>query len=168
MQGQDLDALVEEFLQKRRLAVWGVEDRRGDPSGWVVNKLRATGAEVVAVNPDFSSDTDPGRARSLGEIDPPAEAVLVYVDRQQAMQAVADCIEARTPLVWLHDALSQGAASAEAIDSLREAGCRVIPGLCPMLYLRPVDPAHFCLRWVLRLSGKEKKVRQAAAQPGAC
>ena len=166
MESEGMDDLVAEFLAKNRLAVWGVEDRKGDPTGWVVNKLRGNGAEVVAVNPDFG-DTGPDRARSLGEIDPPAEAVLVYVDPDRAMEAVADCIAAKTPLVWLHDALSKGAASGEAIDSLREAGCRVIPGLCPMLYLRPVDPAHFCLRWMLRLSGKEKRVREAAQQTGA-
>jgi hypothetical protein len=29
-----------------------------------------------------------------------------------------------------------------------------------MFYLRPVDPAHFCLKWMLRLAGKEKRARQ--------
>ena len=86
--------------------------------------------------------------------------MLLYVDRPQTMAAVDDCIEAGTPLVWLHDALSPGAGTPEAVERLRAAGCRVIPGMCPMLYLRPVDPAHYCLRWVLRLTGKERRVRQ--------
>jgi uncharacterized protein len=75
------------------------------------------------------------------------------------MEAVRDCIAAKTPLVWLHDALSPGAAIPEAIDQLRAAGATVIPGLCPMLFLKPVDPAHFCLKWMLRLSGKERRTR---------
>ena len=161
MQADPLDTLVEEFLAKRRIAVWGVEDRKGDPGQWVVNKLGRHGAEVVAVNPDFAAPPGPDRAPSLGAVDPPVEAVLVYVDPAQAMVAVDDCIAAGVPLVWLHDALSAGAATSEAIERLRAAGCRVIPGLCPMLYLRPVDPAHFCLRLVLRLSGKVKRVREA-------
>jgi hypothetical protein len=31
-----------------------------------------------------------------------------------------------------------------------------------MFFLKPVDPAHFCLKWVLRLSGKEKRTRGLA------
>lgn len=40
------------------------------------------------------------------------------------------------------------------IARLRATGCNVIPGLCPRLNLQPVDPAHFCLTWGLRLAGK--------------
>ena len=155
-----LEALVAEFLGKRRIAVWGVGVRGSDAGWWVAKRLRRNGAEVVAVNPEFTGEPDPGRARSLSAIQPPVEAVLLYVDRPQTMAAVDDCIEAGTPLVWLHDALSPGAGTPEAVERLRAAGCRVIPGMCPMPYLRPVDPAHYCLRWVLRLTGKERRVRQ--------
>jgi predicted CoA-binding protein len=155
------DQLVQEFLGKKRIAIWGMEDAKGDPGQMVLGKLRKQGMQVIAVNPRFSDDASQQRASSLTRIDPPAEAVLVYVDRQQTMEAVDDCIAARIPLVWLHDALSPGAAIPAAIDKLRSAGCSVIPGLCPMFYLRPVDPAHFCLRWILRLAGKERRTRHS-------
>ena len=152
--------LVQEFLGKKRIAVWGVEEGKADPGQWLVGKLRKRGMQVIAVNPEFTDDASRQRASSLSRIDPPVEAVLVYVDRPQTMQAVDDCVAAGIPLVWLHDALSPGAAIPEAIDKLRSAGCAVIPGLCPMFFLKPVDPAHFCLKWVLRLTGKEKRVRE--------
>jgi len=114
---------------------------------------------VITVNPAFMDDPSAERASSLITINPPVEAVLVYVDRPQTMAAVEDCIAARVPLVWLHDALSPGAATSEAIARLRANDCTVIPGLCPMFYLQPVDPAHFCFKWALRLTGKEKRVR---------
>jgi predicted CoA-binding protein len=137
------DQLVQEFLGKKRIAIWGMEDAKLDPGQFVAGKLRKQGIEVIAVNPKFSDDPPQRRASSLTRIDPPVEAVLVYVDRPQTMEAVDDCIAAKIPLVWLHDALSAGAAIPAAIDKLRSAGCAVIPGLCPMFYLRPVDPAHF-------------------------
>jgi predicted CoA-binding protein len=160
------EQLVEEFFGKKRIAIWGVEDARSDPGRWVAGKIRKRGIEVIAVNPTFADGESRDRASSLTKIDPPAEAVLVYVDRPQTMEAVDDCLAAGTPLVWLHDALSPGAATPEAIDKLRAAGRAVIPGLCPMFYLKPVDPAHFCLKWLLRLSGKEKRTRQAAGATG--
>ncbi|HZR17943.1 MAG TPA: CoA-binding protein [Verrucomicrobiae bacterium] len=154
------DQLVEEFLRKKRLAIWGMEDAKSDPGHLVARKLRKQGIEVIAVNPRFSDDPSQWRASSLTKIEPPVGAVLVYVDRPQTMEAVDDCLAAKTPMVWLHDALSPGAAIPAAIDKLRSAGCTVIPGLCPMFYLRPVDPAHFCLKWMLRFTGKEKSARQ--------
>jgi len=158
--GQDrYEQLVQEFFEKKRIAIWGVEEAKTDPGHWIVGRLRKRGIQVTAVNPRFTDDTAQQRASSLTKIDPPVEAVLLYVDRPQTMEAVADCIAAGIPLVWLHDALSPGAAIPEAIDKLRSAGCTVIPGLCPMLFLKPVDPAHFCLKWMLRLSGKERRTR---------
>ncbi len=154
------DQLVEEFLRKKRIAIWGMEDAKSDPGHLVARKLRKRGIEVIAVNPQFSSDPTQRRASSLTKIELPVEAVLVYVNRPQTMEAVDDCLAAKIPMVWLHDALSPGAAIPAAIDKLRSAGCAVIPGLCPMFYLRPVDPAHYCLKWMLRLTGKEKRTRR--------
>ena len=154
-----LEEVVSEFLGKQRIAIWGVEETKGDQGQFVASKFRKRGVSVIAVNPQFAHDPILERTSSLTRIDPPVEAVLVFVDRGQVMAAVHDCLEAKTPLVWLHDALSPGAATQEAIDRLRSAGCTVIPGLCPMFFLKPVDPAHFCLKWVLRLSGKEKRTR---------
>lgn len=154
------DQLVQDFLGKKRIAIWGVEDAKGDPGQMVARKFKKQEVQVIAVNPKFSDDPAEQRASSLTKINPPVEAVLVYVDRPQTMEAVDDCIAAKIPLVWLHDALSPGAAIPAAIDKLRAAGCTVIPGLCPMFYLRPVDPAHFCLKWVLRLAGKESRTHR--------
>ena len=153
--------LVREFLGKKRVAIWGLEDAKAGSGQLIARKLRDQGIQVIAVNPKFSDDPSQEQASSLTKIDPPMEAVLVYVDRPQTMEAVDDCIAAKIPLVWLHDALSPGAAIPAAIDKLRSAGCAVIPGLCPMFYLRPVDPAHFCLKWILRLAGKESRTRRS-------
>ncbi len=160
MHADRYDQLVEEFLTKRRIAIWGMEDAKSDPGHLVARKLCKQGIEVIAVNPKFSDDPTQRRVSSLTKIEPPVEAVLIYVDRPQTMEAVDDCVAAKIPIVWLHDALSPGAAIPAAIEKLRSAGCTVIPGLCPMFYLRPVDPAHFCLKWMLRLTGKEKRARK--------
>ncbi len=153
------DQLVQEFLGKKRIAIWGLEDAKSDPGHLVASKLRKQGIEVIAVNPRFSDKPSQWRASSLTKIEPPVEAVLVHVDRPQTIEAVEDCLAAKIPMVWLHDALSPGSAVPAAIEKLQSAGCTVIPGLCPMFHLRPVDPAHFCLKWILRLAGKERRTR---------
>jgi len=154
--------LIQEFLGKKRIAIWGLEATKGDPGEWVANRFRRNGVQVIGINPAFTDEAPAERVSSLTKIEPPVEAVLVYVDRPQTMVAVEDCIAAKVPLVWLHDALSPGAAIPEAITRLHAAGCAAIPGLCPMLYLPSVDPAHFCLKWALRWTGKERRVVAAA------
>jgi uncharacterized protein len=104
MAGELYDQLVQEFLAKKRIAIWGVEDAKSDPGQSVARKFRNQGIQVIAVNPKFSDDLSQQRASSLTKIEPPVEAVLVYVDRPQTMEAVDDCIAAKVPLVWLHDA----------------------------------------------------------------
>jgi predicted CoA-binding protein len=155
------EELVEAFIGKQRIAIWGIEGGKLDSGQFLARKFRKRGVEVIAVNPRFDDDPELGRASSLAKIDPPVEAVLVFVDREQTMEAVDDCLAAKIPLVWLHDALSPGAATEEAIDRLRSAGCTIIPGLCPMFFLQPLDPAHFCLKWMLRVSGKEARTRRS-------
>jgi uncharacterized protein len=164
--GGSLEFLVAAFLGKTRIAIWGMEANADDTSHFVAGRFRKQGVEVIGVHPDFAHEPEQQRTCSLTRIDPAVEAALVYVDREQTMEAVEDCVAAKTPLVWLHDAMSPGAATDEAVARLRAAGCAVIPGLCPMFYLKPVDPAHLCLKWALRWSGKEQRVRRRVSGPG--
>lgn len=152
--------LVQEFLSKKRIAIWGEEDAA---CKLIVSKLSKRGADVISVSPKFEDDLSRNRASSLTKVDPPVDAALVYVDRPQTMSAIDDCLNADVPLVWLHDALSAGAATPEAIEKLKSAGRTVIAGLCPMLFMKPVDPAHFCLKWVLSMTGKVGRVRRATS-----
>ena len=114
------DQRIQEFLSKKRIAIWGLEDAKGDPGQMVVRKFRKQRIEVIAVNPGFPDDPSQQRASSLTRITPPVEAVLVYVNRPQTTEAVDDCIATKMPLVWLHDALSRGAAIPAAIEKLRQ------------------------------------------------
>ena len=160
MSDERFEERVERFLKAKRIAIWGVADSKSDPGWSVANRLRKRNIDVIAVNPGFEDDPEQKRASSLTRIDPPVDAVLFYVDRPQTSEAVDDCLEAGTGLVWLHDALSKGSAVPKAIERLESAGCDVIPGLCPMFFLKPVDPAHFCLKWILRFTGKTRRVCQ--------
>lgn len=93
MHADRYDQLVEEFLKKKRIAIWGMEDAKSDPGHLVARKLRKQGIEVIAVNPGFSDDPTHLRASSLTKIEPPVEAVLVYVNRPQTME--------RLMIAWL-------------------------------------------------------------------
>ncbi len=131
------DQLVQEFLGKKRLAIWGIEDAKSDPGRLVARKLHRQGIEVISVNPRFSDDPTQRRASSLTKIEPPVEAVLVYVDPPKTMEAVNDCVAAKIPMVWLHDALSPGAAIPAAIEQAAVGGLYRDPWSLPYVLSSP-------------------------------
>jgi len=141
--------LIREFLGKKRIAIWGIEDTKHDPGQWVANKFRRKGIQVIGVNPGLKGEATPELVASLTKINPPVEAVLVYVDRPQAMEAVADCIAARVPLVWLHDALSPARPPP-----------RRSPG-----YRRPAVPSS---RGSARCFTSSPSIRRTSASSGSC
>ena len=49
MHADRYDQLVEEFLSRKRIAIWGMEDAKSDPAHLVARKLRKQGIEVIAV-----------------------------------------------------------------------------------------------------------------------
>ena len=55
--------------------------------------------------------------------------------------------------VWLHRSFGQGSVSKDAVEYCREHDISCIAGGCPLMYCRPVDPGHACMRWVLNLVG---------------
>lgn len=105
MAGDHYDQLVQEFLGKKH----------GRP------QVPEQGIQVIAVNPKFSDDPSEQRSSSLTKINPPEDAVLVYVDRPQTMEAVDDCVAARCCngiAAWLrsaHDALDREVKNQAAV-----------------------------------------------------
>jgi hypothetical protein len=78
---------------------------------------------------------------------------------------VRQCVEAGTPRVWMHCPLGStrkaatkwaaksSSVSEEAVSLCRRNNISVITGACPMMFCKPVDPAHALMRCVLRLFG---------------
>jgi hypothetical protein len=54
----------------------------------------------------------------------------------------------------MHRSFGSGSVSDGAARLGRERGITVIAGGCPMMYCDPVDPAHRCMRWLLRVTAK--------------
>ena len=86
-----------------------------------------------------------------------APRVVVVTRPGDAVKVVRQCSEAGVSRVWMHRAVGQGSVSSAAVDLCRLRGIRVIAGGCPMMYCKPVDGAHRCMRWALGLFGRLPK-----------
>lgn len=156
MPAMTLDARVEDFLAQKRIAVAGVSrDKSHHPVGNLIyDRLRKTGHEVFAVNPNmdtFEGDRCYPDVRSIpGGVD----GVVVITRPDATERIVRDCCDVGIQRVWMHQSIHAGSSvSPAAVEYCHEHGINVIAGACPMMYGPGADVGHRCMRWVLKLTG---------------
>jgi predicted CoA-binding protein len=154
--GRTLDATVGERRSRcqRRIAVAGVSRNDKEAANLIYRRLREHGYRVFAVNPNAASvEGDPcfPDVKSLPEH---VDGVVVATTPEVGERIVADCAEAGIQRVWLHRGIGPGSVSDAAVAFCHEHGIAVIPGGCPNMFAPLADPAHKCMRGVLRVTGK--------------
>jgi len=143
-----------EFLSQRRIAVAGAS-RSGDTAGNIIyRKLRDTGHQVFAVNPNADEIEGDPSYKNLASIPEGVDAVVVATRPEVSTSVVRECGELGIKRVWIHRAFGVGSFSDEAVQLAHASGIEVIPGACPMMFCEPVDVGHKCIRWVLGALGK--------------
>jgi uncharacterized protein len=143
------------FLAQKRIAVAGVS-RRGDVAANIIyKKLRDRGYVVFAVNPNADEVEGDSCYDNLAAIPGGVEAVVIATHPGVAAQLVRESAALGIYRVWMHRSFGQGSVDEEAVRLSQELGLSVIPGSCPMMFCEPVDIAHKCMRWFLRMSGAQ-------------
>ena len=155
MAASTFDARVEEFLGQKRIAVAGVSrDKSHHPVGNLIyNRLKTTGHEVFAVNPNMQTFEGSRCYPNVQSIPGGVDGVVVITRPHATEQIVRDCVQAHVPRVWMHQSVGAGTSvSQAAVDYCREHDIRVIAGACPMMFGAGADVPHRCMRWVLKVT----------------
>jgi predicted CoA-binding protein len=145
---------AEEFLAQKRIAVAGVSRDPNQPANLIYRRLRQTGHEVFAVNPNADEVEGDACFAAVTDIPGGVDGVVVVTPAAVAPAVVADCAAAGVPRVWLHRGLGAGSLSDEAVDACREHGLAVIPGGCPNMFGATSDPGHRGMLRMLQVTGK--------------
>ncbi len=137
-----------DFLAQRRIAVAGVSRDPKMTANGIYKKLRATGYQVFAVNPQATTplEGDPSYP-SLRAIPGGVDAVLVCTPAAAAAAIVRECAELHVPRVWLHQGFGPGSVSEEAVAVARQEGLALIAGACPLMFGPCDDPGHKVIRF---------------------
>ena len=143
---------ISEFLRAKRIAVAGVSRDSRQPANYIYRRLKLAGYEVTAINPNASEVEGGVCYRDLRSVPHPIEAVLVATHPDVTPRVVRECVELGIKKVWLHRSFGQGSVSPEAVQICGESGIDCIAGACPMMYCKPVDFGHRCMKWMLKLS----------------
>jgi predicted CoA-binding protein len=145
---------VARFLSGRCFAVAGVSRDRKQAANAIYRKLRDSGYEVVPVNPNAGEVEGERCYPSLASVPGAIEGLVVATHPSVAVEVVRQCAEHGVRRVWFHRSFGQGSVSTEAVNACEARGLECIVGGCPLMYCRPVDPFHRCMRWLLGLRGR--------------
>lgn len=145
---------VNEFLTGKRLAVAGVSRSSQQPANAIYRRLRETGHEVYATNPEADSVEGDPCYPGLGALPVRVDGVVIATPPSAATEVVRECAELGIGRVWMHRSFGEGSVSEEAVALCREKGISVIEGGCPMMFCGRVDPFHRCMGWFLRVRGR--------------
>jgi predicted CoA-binding protein len=156
---------ADEFLRQPRIAVAGVSRDTKQPANLIFRRLRDTGHQVFAINPNAEEVEGVRAYGSAGEINGGLDGVVIVTPPGETAAVAADCAKAGVPRVWIHRGLGPGSSSAEAVEICRRHGIAVIPGGCPNMFGATADPGHRCIR--VMLSVTRRIPRSVEFAPGA-
>ena len=145
--------LVAEFLRGKRFAVAGVSRQSWQAANAIYRKLRDSGYVVFPINPNAAEVEGVRCYPDLRSVPGPVDGGMVATHPSVAVELVRQCSERSVGLVWFHRSFGQGSVSEDAVRECTARGIKSIVGGCPLMYCEPVDLAHRCMRWWLRLRG---------------
>lgn len=142
---------IQRFLELRRIAIAGLsrEPRHFSRALW--REFRARGFDTVAVNPAAGDIDGFPCHRSVKDIYPAVEGVLIVTPAAASASVVQDCIEAGIRNIWLYRGGPGGSVSAPAVKLARDHNVEVIAGECPFMFLPGAGwfhSVHRGLRWI--------------------
>ncbi len=150
-----LEQKVDSFLALAKIAVVGVSLTSDKTGNYIYRKLKKTGKSVFPVHPK-ATNFDGERCYPDVKSIPGGVDGAVIVTRPEITEVIVrDCAEAGVKMVWMHQSLLKkaGSVSHKAVEFCRENGIDVIDGSCPMMHYKPIDFAHKCMGWMMRVSG---------------
>ncbi|MCK6621428.1 MAG: CoA-binding protein [Calditrichaceae bacterium] len=149
---------IADFLAQKRIAVAGVSrDPKGSAANLIYQKLKQSGYEVFALNPQADSVEGERCYPDVKSIAQGVDGVVIVTRPEAAERIVRECAEAGVPRVWMHRSFGAGSVSEAAAQFCAEHNISVIAGACPMMFCPPVDFGHKCMRWILGATGKLPK-----------
>lgn len=126
---------LKDFLAVKRIAVIGMSRNKADYSRLLMNEYTKGGYEIIPVNPLAEEIGEKKSYKSVKDISPKPERVIMLLPADKTEQAMIDCAEAGIKDVWMHNHLMKGVQNTKAIYQAEKNGMNLITGFCPMMFL---------------------------------
>lgn len=152
-----LDTMAADFLAQKRIAVAGITREKDDAANLIYRKLRSTGHQVFAINPNTTIFDGEPCYPDVKSIPEKPDAVVIVTKPEVTEQIVQQCADADIHYVWIHHSFMGNSSSEKAVQFCKEHNINVIANGCPMMFCAPVDFGHKCMHWIGKMTGKLPK-----------
>lgn len=141
---------IENFLENKNIAILGYSKDKDQPANLIYKKLKDHGYKVFAVNPKSNQIKDVECFQDVKSIPDTIDGAVLCTPSVATESAVKDCAEQNIKHIWMHQGIGPGSFEQKAFELAKEKGMNVIPGGCPMMFIKP-DIFHKCLGWLKKL-----------------
>jgi uncharacterized protein len=145
---------ITDFITQQNIAVTGVSSRQPDAANHIFNKFRTGNYNVIAVNPGAAEVENVKSYPNISAIGRKIDGVVIASPPSSAQSIAEECLRMGIRRIWFHSSVNQGSLDFDAADFAEKNGIEVIRTGCPLMYIKPVDFPHKCIKWILNLSGK--------------
>jgi uncharacterized protein len=128
---------VAAFLRGKHIAVAGVSREPGQAANAVYRKLRDSGYETFAINPNASEVEGARCYPDLDSVPQPIDGLVVVTHPNISIELVRRCGERGVRQIWFHRSFGEGSVSETAIRECQARGIQCIVGGCPLMYCEP-------------------------------
>jgi predicted CoA-binding protein len=142
--------MIDAFLRLERIAILGYSADKNQPANHIYRKLVANGYAVFAVNPKADRITDVRCYASIQSVPEQIQGAVLCTPTHATEGAVRECADNGVQHVWMHKGLGAGSYDPQAFETAKALGLAVIPGGCPMMFVKP-DIIHRCVGWLQEL-----------------
>ena len=145
---------AEKFLKLQCIAVAGISSTKKDAANYIYEKLKKSGYQVFGINPKVSEIKGEPCYPNLSNVPARIEGVVICTNPKVTLSIVEQCAELGIKHAWIHKSVDGGSYSEEAEQFCKEHDIQLIPAGCPMMFCKPVDFPHKCIKWFLQSFGK--------------
>jgi predicted CoA-binding protein len=145
-----MNQAIKDFIQSKRIAIIGVSRSNTKFGNSIYKELKEKGYELVPVHPSLELFENDRCYKTLSEIDPKVDGVLINVKKENVKAILDDAHQAGIKKIWLQ----QGSESPETVQYAKSLGMNAVSGGCIMMYAEPVKSVHSFHRWIWRLLKK--------------
>lgn len=136
-----------EFLKSKRIAVVGVSRNNAKFGNALFRELKSRGYDMVPVHPELETFEGSSCFRTIKDIHPKVDAVIINVSKEHTKSIIEDAHKAAIHNIWLQ----QGSETPESIQFAKSLNMNIISGKCILMYAEPVKSIHAFHRFVWKL-----------------
>lgn len=150
---------VGKFLESKRIAVVGISRKQQSYSRNLYIALKSRNYDLIPVNPAAEEIEGEKCCKSISEIHPKPDAVMLVTKNIPADELLNECSRAGIRNLWIYNKIEDKDLENELIRQAEQARINLITGYCPIMFLSNSEFFHRLHGFGLKLTGKYPKAR---------